>query len=242
MTTHRTRRTRLLTALPALILAAGALATAAAPAGAATAPHHVNTPTPVSLTSAVSATQLLGPAVVKRAEAAAPSRSAAVAEARAALAKAPGVRGSDLIYCYAPVYIYSPANQKYVSTELGYSGGSYAMLRARATAFGPWETYSVCRDQNNGITTIKSAVNLLFVSAELGYSGSNYGMLRARASSQGPWETWYTPVDPGSGNSTFFFNISNDRYASAELGYVGSNYGMLRARANSVGSWETFIW
>lgn len=35
----------------------------------------------------------------------------------------------------------SCANGRFVSTELGYSGSSYGMLRARATAIGPWEEY-----------------------------------------------------------------------------------------------------
>ena len=39
--------------------------------------------------------------------------------------------------------IKSNANNDYVSTELGYGGSSYAMLRARAAQVGPWEQYSI---------------------------------------------------------------------------------------------------
>jgi hypothetical protein len=37
--------------------------------------------------------------------------------------------------------IVANANNKFVSTELGYTGSYYAMLRARANEWGPWETY-----------------------------------------------------------------------------------------------------
>jgi len=48
------------------------------------------------------------------------------------------------IFCAKPdgnMVFQSQANNDYVSTEIGYSGGLYAMLRARATAIGPWEQY-----------------------------------------------------------------------------------------------------
>jgi hypothetical protein len=37
--------------------------------------------------------------------------------------------------------IRSNVNGKYVSTEMGYTGGRHAMLRARATEVGDWEKY-----------------------------------------------------------------------------------------------------
>lgn len=82
----------------------------------------------------------------------------------------------------------STANSRYVSAELGYTGGNYAMLRARATSIGPWEKFDI--NCFVATCTIKSLANGLYVSAELDYTGGNYAMLRARASSPGPWETF----------------------------------------------------
>ncbi|WP_424887005.1 hypothetical protein [Streptomyces sp. XH2] len=38
--------------------------------------------------------------------------------------------------------ITSRANGRLVSAELGYGGDTYGMLRARATAVGPWELFT----------------------------------------------------------------------------------------------------
>jgi hypothetical protein len=38
-------------------------------------------------------------------------------------------------------YTIKAVNGLYVSTELGYTGNEYAMLRARASSAGPWEQY-----------------------------------------------------------------------------------------------------
>jgi hypothetical protein len=43
--------------------------------------------------------------------------------------------------CDGPVFITSLANGRIVSAELGYGGGDNGMLRARATAIGPWEQF-----------------------------------------------------------------------------------------------------
>jgi hypothetical protein len=81
----------------------------------------------------------------------------------------------------AQVAIRSLANGRWVSAELGYGGGKYAMLRARATSIGPWETFNA----GYGLRNIK---NWRWVTAELGYTGSYYGMLRARGDHYGAWE------------------------------------------------------
>ena len=44
-------------------------------------------------------------------------------------------------------FIQSDANNLYVSAELGYTGGNYGMLRARATSIGPWEQYVTANHQ-----------------------------------------------------------------------------------------------
>jgi hypothetical protein len=81
----------------------------------------------------------------------------------------------------AQVAIRSKANFRWVSAELGYGGGRYGMLRARATSIGPWETF-------NAGYGLRNITNWRWVTAELGYGGGLYGMLRARGDHYGPWE------------------------------------------------------
>ena len=50
-----------------------------------------------------------------------------------------GVGGNDANLAIRSVY-----NGKWVSAELGYGGGRYGMLRARASSYGPWEYFTNC--------------------------------------------------------------------------------------------------
>lgn len=59
--------------------------------------------------------------------------------------------------------IRSLASSRYVSVEVDYTGSQKSMLRARATAVGPWEKFDVvCR--TNSYCTIKSLENNKYVS------------------------------------------------------------------------------
>jgi hypothetical protein len=89
------------------------------------------------------------------------------------------VQGPDV---YA---IRSVANGRYVSAELGWTGSSYGLLRARATTIGPWERFRI---PATALTTIRSTANGRYVTAEVGWTGSSYGSLRARATAVGDWE------------------------------------------------------
>ena len=133
--------------------------------------------------------------------------------------------------------IRSKANGRYVSAELGYTGSSYGMLRARATTVGAWERYQ-CIALGSDKWAIESRANQQYTSAELGYKGSSYGMLRARSARIGSWET-YT-LTPVSSCSCMAIRAANSKFVSAELGNTGSTYGLLRARSTSVGPWEEF--
>jgi hypothetical protein len=97
------------------------------------------------------------------------------------------VRPGDA-FAAAPATFRSRANGRYVSAELGYGGGNYAMLRARARAIGPWERYDLYRNNRTGAWSIRSRANGRYVSAELGYGGGSNATLRARAGGVGPWE------------------------------------------------------
>ncbi len=87
--------------------------------------------------------------------------------------------------------IQSLANGLFVSTEIGYTGNEYGMLRARASAIGAWEQYQLVSVESSGFWAIKSLANGLYVSAELGYAGIEQAMLRARAYSVGAWEQYW---------------------------------------------------
>ncbi|QPS38717.1 fascin domain-containing protein [Burkholderia oklahomensis] len=164
--------------------------------------------------------------------------SALVAPSLSSVISNPVMRNVVGPTCTQNVTITSIANHDLVSTELGYTGSDYAMLRARATVKGPWEQYTICNFASDGYWTIQSQADGLYVSAELGYTGNQYGMLRARASVVGPWEK-FSFGSCGVGCTTIQ-SQANGLYVSAELGYTGDQYGMLRARATVVGPWEQF--
>jgi hypothetical protein len=164
----------------------------------------------------------------------------AVSHARQALAGQPGASAQG-IDCWRDVSIFPYANHNFVSTETGYSGGSYGMLRARATTITPSERFMVCRDTSTGLTILVSQANEKFVSTEIGYSGDSYGMLRARANIVGPWELYYTSAPPNV-RFTHLRANANGHYVSAEIEYPGKSHGMLRARAAVAGPRELYYW
>jgi hypothetical protein len=130
------------------------------------------------------------------------------------------------------------ANNRYVSAEISNSGDDYGMLRARATAVGPWEQYTLL--VSGSVWAIRSDANGRYVSAEISRTGADYGMLRARATEIGPWEQYALYYNSGTGAYTLQ-SLANDLYVSTELNYTGARYGLLRARATAVGSWEQFV-
>lgn len=131
-------------------------------------------------------------------------------------------------------WLKSSANGKYVSVEMTYTGVDKYMLRARASAVGPYEQFEFCWGVggNDANLAIRSIRNGKWVSAELGYGGGRYGMLRARADSIGPWESFNGALG--------LRNNKNWKYVTAELGYGGTLKGMLRARGSAYGPWEKF--
>jgi hypothetical protein len=162
---------------------------------------------------------------------------------RELLAKKAGAT-TQSVTCWLNVWILANGNARYVSAEMGYPGGDYAMLRARSSSIGPWERFGVCRESVNGLTNIWSQHNGLAVSTELGYGGGDHAMLRARSSSIGSWEYFYTnsPGPGGQGAYTLFQSAANGKYVAAEVGYGGDDHGMLRARSASYDAWELFYW
>jgi hypothetical protein len=164
----------------------------------------------------------------------------ALSHAGQTLAGQPGA-SAEGIDCWRDVSIFPYANRSFVSAEVGYSGGSYGMLRARATSIGPSERFMVCRDTSTGLTILVSQANEKFVSTEIRYSGGSYGMLRARANIVGPGELYYTSAPPNV-RFTHLRAHANGRYVSAEIGYSGESHGMLRARAAVVGAGELYYW
>jgi hypothetical protein len=62
----------------------------------------------------------------------------------------------DTYKCTEPGYLWSYYNGLFVSTELGYSGNQWAMLRAHATSVGPWEVYQLCQSNEKGTWSLWS--------------------------------------------------------------------------------------
>ena len=160
------------------------------------------------------------------------SRSLATIAAQLQQKPVPNLPSNDFVFR-------SNANSDYISAELGYTGASYGMLRARSAGKGPWESWTRVH-LPTGYWVIRNNGNGLYVSAELGYTGANYGELRARtgAAAIGPYEVFdYIPNADGTYS---WRSVANGLYVSAELGYAGASYGELRARASAIGSYEEF--
>jgi hypothetical protein len=144
-------------------------------------------------------------------------------------------------YCATGCALQSKANGLYVSAEISRTGDGYGTLRARASAIGSWEQYTVVGDCSTSAgCALQSKANGLYVSAEISRTGDGYGTLRARASAIGSWERYNISGDCTSGTGCALRSQANGLYVSAELGFTGDNYGTLRARASAIGSWERF--
>ena len=135
--------------------------------------------------------------------------------------------------------IASPNNGRFVVAELGYTGTSRGMLRARSTAVAAWEKFQ-CVALPGDLWAIKSRTSGQYVTNEYTYAGPNTGMLRVRPYTIGPWEKF--KIAPAAGCACFTLQSpANGRYATAELNYKGASAAMLRARATSVSAWEKFV-
>jgi hypothetical protein len=135
----------------------------------------------------------------------------------------------------------SVAANRYVSAELDYSGGGWAMLRARATSIGPWEQFSLCGQGNQ--TALWSVAAGNYVSMEYGYGGGAWAMLRARSATHDAWEHFSLEHIGSCGDScTAIRSTFTDRLVTAELAYEDGDYGMLRARTTGTPeAWEQFV-
>jgi GDSL-like Lipase/Acylhydrolase family len=137
--------------------------------------------------------------------------------------------------------IRSLANNLFVSAELGYAGGAYGMLRARAGGIGGWEQFRLVGDcRSTGGCAIQSAATGLYVSSELGYSGAWYGVLRARAGGIGGWERFRLVGDCWSTSGCAIVSVATGLFVSSELNYTGEEVGMLRASRGTALGWEKF--
>jgi hypothetical protein len=101
---------------------------------------HIATALAVALTAVLVSA---GPAVASATPAAAaPTTDGAISAPEAYRQHQAG--GASAPDCYL-VYFINNANGRYVSAEPNNTGGSYAMLRARAAVWGPWEHFSYYR-------------------------------------------------------------------------------------------------
>src|SRR5581483_9617283 len=82
-----------------------------------------------------------GTAVAKLARSGLAARSVRTARLARALTRLEASSGAaaDQVNCWTGAAILAGGNGDFVSAEMTYSGADHAMLRARATAIGPWE-------------------------------------------------------------------------------------------------------
>ncbi|MEN3280578.1 MAG: hypothetical protein V7607_1718 [Solirubrobacteraceae bacterium] len=136
----------------------------------------------------------------------------------------------------------SAGNKQWVSAELGWTGESNGLLRARAAIAGPWERFRMFCSIDHAF---RSVANGKWVAAELSWSWPRDSLLRARTTTTfpGPWE-WFQFHDSGVGPdgrpTVAIYNVASDSYVSAELGWGKSDHGLLRARAAYPRGWERF--
>jgi hypothetical protein len=147
--------------------------------------------------------------------------------------------------CYPVEGFKSEANDRYVVAELDYGiayprHNLYGMLRAHATAVGPWEKFQFCHDKATNLWSIFSNANHRWVATQLDYPGRDKYMLRAQATGIGPWEQYHMTCVVGGKGKFVIYSYASKRYVAAELNYTGKDYGMLRARSDTTGAWEIF--
>ncbi|WP_214318269.1 fascin domain-containing protein [Nonomuraea sediminis] len=135
---------------------------------------------------------------------------------------------------------------RYLSAELAYGEPYYGMIRARATAIGPWEKFKryECFGRQERVWAFRAA-NGLWVSSERGYGGAYNGLLRASADTVQEWEIFNMVLGGNApGESSNFswkpYDYAQPYYFSAEWGAGGDHNGMVRARAGQIGPWEKF--
>ncbi len=147
--------------------------------------------------------------------------------------------------CYPVEGFKSEANDRYVVAQLDYGiayprHNLYGMLRAHATAVGPWEKFQFCHDKATNLWSIFSNANHRWVATQLDYPGRDKYMLRAQATGIGPWEQYHMACVVGGKGKFVIYSYASKRYVAAELNYTGKDYGMLRARSDTTGAWEIF--
>jgi hypothetical protein len=135
------------------------------------------------------------------------------------------------------IAIRSLAANRYVTSEHGYGGADYAMLRARATSVGSWERFTLVGDCSRACA-LRSDTNGLFVTAELGYQGYAWGEMRAHSGAAQAWEQWRFVGNCET--SCGLLSLANGRFVSTELGFTGAGQNMLRARSTAIGGWEQY--
>src|SRR6266542_322746 len=85
-------------------------------------------------------------------------------------------------------------NNRWVTMEKNYTGGSYGMLRARGTKILAWQKFSIQRwGPNPSMYTIKSLANNRYVTTEMNYTGNSRYMLRARGTKILAWQKFIIP-------------------------------------------------
>lgn len=137
----------------------------------------------------------------------------------------------------------SEYNDRYVSTETGYSGSKKNIMRARATTVGDTELYDICVTLVNREVevTFRSQASGLYATVDGSSSGYFSSALRATASRVGPAETFQALLDPAAKNFQLRSRLNN-RYVTNFKRLPGADSMILRAISTTIGAPENFNW
>jgi hypothetical protein len=135
------------------------------------------------------------------------------------------------------VSIRSVAANRFVSSELSYTGADHGMLRARAASPGSWERFTLKGDCSRACA-VRSDANGLYLTAELGYQGYAWGETRARSAAANGWEQFH--FQGNCATACAIQSLASGRFITVELNYTGNGQNMLRARSTSAQAWEQF--
>jgi hypothetical protein len=119
-----------------------------------------------------------------------------------------------------------PLNARYVSTEVGYTGTNYGMLRARAPSVSSWGQRFVCIAVGTNQWVLRSRANGRYVTPEYDYASPNKGMLRARATSIRPKQK-FTMIKLYGNCACYALRASNGKVVTTDVGRSGEYAGML---------------
>lgn len=140
----------------------------------------------------------------------------------------------------------SPTNDRFVSSEWGWTGSIRGGLRARSHGVGVWEQHALCRDSATGAYYLEArddpdangAGPYRVVSADYNLQGSSHGMLVANRGAVDRWELFFLE---GLGGDVYALRSWEGKRVASEEGWSGHvQYTLVARTTTAAGPWERF--